>query len=72
MDDRKTADVDISPVTLDGEETAEEGESVEVGISPVINGGEPAELLYAFFFLCAVACSNMLVHMHESDWSIVH
>lgn len=39
MDDRKTADVDISPVTLDGEETAEEGESVEVGISPGINGG---------------------------------
>lgn len=39
VDDRKTADVDISPVTLDGEETAEEGESVEVGISPGINGG---------------------------------
>lgn len=52
MDGRKTADVDISPATVDGEETAEEGESVEVGISPVINGGEPAELLYAFFFFC--------------------
>ena len=36
-----------SLVTVDGEETAEEGESVEVGISAVtINGGEAAELLY--------------------------